>query len=182
MRAIATTRTRCTVCEIHRNIELIRESSHAAAMIAMLMSNENRVNLNGIYAETSQSAQRFSQREAAIKRDREVARMRSPKVTNVMARSSVQERTSFLGNNLFGQWTHNDAQPYSKYVVYSYGYHWPLFIYERGVWYENIDKHSVTTSKHRTQTHPLVDTVAMTLEDMLTIRDHGVAGVAIGIN
>ena len=122
------------------------------------------------------------QREAAIKRDREVARMRSPKVTNVMARSSVQERTSFLGNNLFGQWTHNDAQPYSKYVVYSYGYHWPLFIYERGVWYENIDKHSVTTSKHRTQTHPLVDTVAMTLEDMLTIRDHGVAGVAIGIN
>jgi hypothetical protein len=112
----------------------------------------------------------------------EVARMRSPKVTNVMARSSVQERTSFLGNNLFGQWTHNDAQPYSKYVVYSYGYHWPLFIYERGVWYENIDKHSVTTSKHRTQTHPLVDTVAMTLEDMLTIRDHGVAGVAIGIN
>jgi hypothetical protein len=43
------------------------------------------------------------QREAAIRKDREVARMRSPKVTNVMARSSVQERTSFLGNNLFGQ-------------------------------------------------------------------------------
>lgn len=37
-----------------------------------------------------------------------------------------------------------------QYVVYSYGYHWPLAVYDRGTctWYVNEDKYSVTTSRH----------------------------------
>ena len=37
------------------------------------------------------------------------------------------------------------------YVVYSYGYHWPLwaFNYKSGVWYENSTRSSRTTNRHR---------------------------------
>ena len=42
------------------------------------------------------------------------------------------------------------------YVVYSYGSHWPMFIYDeiQRRWFENEDSRSVTTSKHRSQCHP----------------------------
>lgn len=37
------------------------------------------------------------------------------------------------------------------YVVYSYGEHFPLFIFssESGIWYVNADRYSATTSRHR---------------------------------
>jgi len=46
------------------------------------------------------------------------------------------------------------------YVVYSYGTHWPLFVFDTvdRVWYENSDKYSTSTSKQRGQAHPHVDT------------------------
>ena len=42
---------------------------------------------------------------------------------------------------------HNNGD---KYVVYSYGYHWPIAVYDRAarMWYVNDDKYSVTTSRH----------------------------------
>ena len=42
------------------------------------------------------------------------------------------------------------------YVVFSYGLHWPLFIYDykQGQWYGNIDKYSATTSKHYNKLNP----------------------------
>ena len=66
------------------------------------------------------------QKDGAEFRDKERKRMRSPKVTNVMARPRVQNKESFQGSNLFGQWMTKRDQPYSRYVVYSYGYHWPF--------------------------------------------------------
>jgi hypothetical protein len=122
------------------------------------------------------------QKDGAEFRDKERKRMRSPKVTNAMARPRVQNKESFQGNNLFGQWMTKRDQPYSRYVVYSYGgYHWPLFVYENGVWYENADKFSVTTSKHRSQTHPHEDTLPMSVENMRVLVDYGIAGVAVGM-
>lgn len=42
---------------------------------------------------------------------------------------------------------HNNGD---KYVVYSYGYHWPIAVYDQAarMWYVNDDKYSVTTSRH----------------------------------
>jgi hypothetical protein len=41
-------------------------------------------------------------------------------------------------------------------VVYSYGDHWPLFMWNDTLqlWFENTERYSTTTSKHRTFTHP----------------------------
>lgn len=83
---------------------------------------------------------------------------KAKKVSGWNARVMVQSRTDFTNHNgqLFGRW-----ETPTLYVVYSYGEHWPLFAWDNGEWLENFDKYSPTTSKHRTQTHPLTDTNQM---------------------
>lgn len=77
------------------------------------------------------------------------------RTANCNARRLVQSVTPFKGANTFGEW---DGK---RYVVYSYGRHWPLFVYcsVQKAWYENSDKYSRTTSKHRIQLHPLAETI-----------------------
>lgn len=86
------------------------------------------------------------------------------RTTNTKSRHFVENKVAFTANNLCGMWKHN------YYVVYSYNW-WPLFAYSeaKGVWYENIDKYSVSTSKQRTQCHPLVDTISVSKDELVNI-------------
>lgn len=74
----------------------------------------------------------------------------------------VTQRVPFKNSNgqLYGHWE-GSGVPYSegngmRYVVYSYGTHWPLFVWDDASqrWYGNADKHGPTTTKHRTFAHP----------------------------
>lgn len=94
----------------------------------------------------------------------EIVKMR---VSNSKAKIHVQNRTPFKGSNTFSEYNNG------IYIVYSYGYHWPLFIYLNGKWYENIDKYSVTTSIHRSKLHPLCDTIKSTINDMKNLLRKG---------
>ena len=85
------------------------------------------------------------------------------KVSNSNARSQVQSRISFQGNNTFGEWIGE------SYACFSYGRHWPLFAYVDGTWYENQDKYGVTTSKHRMQLHPLTETDKVSKNELLEL-------------
>jgi hypothetical protein len=87
------------------------------------------------------------------------------------ARQYVQKLQPFRNNatggngpknaSLWGEWvTDVDDKPL-LYVVYSYGRHWPLWMNWKGVWFGNIDKHSRTSTKHFSQTHPLTAYVPM---------------------
>lgn len=42
------------------------------------------------------------------------------------------------------------------YIVYSYGYHFPMYIYDYKAqqWFGNKDKYSSTTSRHQSQARP----------------------------
>lgn len=62
----------------------------------------------------------------------------------------VGELVEFKGNNTFSEWIDN------KYIVYSYGYHWIMYIFDnhQGVWIGCSEKRSSTTSKQTTQLHP----------------------------
>ena len=103
--------------------------------------------------------------------------MATPRVSNRDSHRYVQRRETF--NN------HNDTlwgtmfEKCQMYVVYSYRMTWPLFIavqpIEGGpwVWFENADKFSVTTSKHRTQAHPLCPTTHLTLDEMVYLDRYG---------
>ena len=75
------------------------------------------------------------------------------RVANNAARTYVKTLTPFKGSNTFGQWE-SESGADARYVVYSYGRHWPLFVWHDGKWYENEGKYSVSTSKQHSQLHP----------------------------
>ena len=114
--------------------------------------------------------------------------MKAVKTSNIKCRALVQQRTPFVANNLFA--TALPANPNlnlpERYVVYSYGTHFPLFIWQAfaegsplGEWYENQDRYSVTTSKHKSQAHPHMRTTPMTTQAMQRIAQDGIAGLAV---
>ena len=68
-------------------------------------------------------------------------------------RQYVDRRVPFHTTNkqLFGYWCASGV-----YAVFSYGQHWPLFVYEPTTckWFANEDKYGTTTSKHYGKAHP----------------------------
>ena len=69
-------------------------------------------------------------------------------VANKNCRSLVEDRKEFNGSNLY-------ARKIGKlYVVYSYGEHYPMFLFRKGWWYENKDGFSRSTGKHHSQARP----------------------------
>lgn len=93
-----------------------------------------------------------------------------PRVANSNARKYVQQRKPFQGNNTYGTYVDD------RYVVYSYGEHWPLFVYDDGRWFANSDRYSHTTSKHRSQLHPLTDCTLLPLSGICDLADYGFLG------
>jgi len=62
------------------------------------------------------------------------------------------------------------------YAVYSYGYHFPMYVYdfETGLWLGNSDKYSRTTSKHQTMSRPSQGIHQwFTTDELKTIIVHG---------
>jgi hypothetical protein len=113
--------------------------------------------------------------------------MSKVKISNHQARAYVQRLAEFKANNLWSEWVDDDNTdtPDARYVVYSYDRHWPLFIYEVRVdaWFANASKYGVTTSKHQTQSHPLIgsdEKLCITLlhvDDMIKVANNGVVGL-----
>lgn len=113
--------------------------------------------------------------------------MKQVKVSNTKARAKVQELTPFKGSNTFAEYNAPQGDTLThRYVVYSYGYHFPMFIAEwldgqSPQWYENLDKYSPSTSKQQSQLHPHTKTFYYTTEQMKRIAQSGMAGlVALG--
>jgi hypothetical protein len=94
------------------------------------------------------------------------------RINGRLARPYVQRKEPFQNSNgqLYAEWIGDEwvGDPNKRYCVYSYGSHWPLFVYVPQVdtWFENKEKFGPTTSKHRTFTHPHCDTVALSLEQI----------------
>lgn len=72
------------------------------------------------------------------------------------AGASVRHRVEFTGNNIYARWHADDYGNHSRYVVYSYGTHFPMYIFDQDTcsWFGNIDKYSSTTSRHQSACHP----------------------------
>ena len=78
------------------------------------------------------------------------------KTSNKNASIYTSKKQDFRGANTFGSWkVTTNKNP--VYVVYSYGYHFPIYVFKAGIWYENGDKYSVSTSKQQTQLRPEID-------------------------
>lgn len=79
----------------------------------------------------------------------------TPRINGRNCRPYVQERKAFTNSN--GQLYAVRHTPL-LYVVYSYGEHWPLFVWDGFDWYENEDRCSPTTSRHHSYANPYKET------------------------
>lgn len=80
----------------------------------------------------------------------------TPRINGRHCRPFVQDRKAFTNSN--GQLYAVKHTPL-LYVVYSYGEHWPLFVWDGFDWYENEDSYSPTTSRHRSNANPYAPTI-----------------------
>ena len=100
-------------------------------------------------------------------------------IANGKARDMVDERKPFRGSNTWAEWSVN-AYDNKLYVVYSYRYSWPMFVYDdtADTWYENHTQFSQTTSRHRNLCRPTGgDTVKCGVDDMRVLAVSGGIGL-----
>lgn len=99
-------------------------------------------------------------------------------VTNKEASKLVPRKAEFKGLNIFAETQGGDTM---RYVVYSYGYHFPMYIAEwqigerdNATWYENADKFSQSTSRQQSLLRPTSDTIKLCTDDMKSVAMGGV--------
>ncbi len=101
--------------------------------------------------------------------------MAVPRINNDEMREYVMSRREFYGSNTRGQYICD------LYVVYSYGEHFPMYIYDTRFdkWYGNGGKYSRSTSRHQSQARPAgVDIQWLGRSHMQSIVTHnGIAGL-----
>jgi hypothetical protein len=104
------------------------------------------------------------------------------KIPNRDARLHVEQRKPFEGSNIRGKWlcptNAEDVERDGIYVVYSYGEHFPMYIYAENTWFENEDKVSRTTSKHQSQCRPTERTILLSTAWMKQLVAVGYGGIA----
>jgi hypothetical protein len=101
--------------------------------------------------------------------------MTKARVSNRETRDYVKNLKEFKANNLWSEWVRDEDTDTNDR-------HWPLFIYEvkTDMWFENASKYSMTTAKHKTQSHPYTDTTKLHVDDMIKVRNNGVVGMITG--
>jgi hypothetical protein len=94
----------------------------------------------------------MSLREIVDKMFPEQINARAKRTSNNQCKQYVSELKPFKGSNLFAQWVYpeNEDEP-AQYVVYSWGEHWPLYIYDvpNKQWFQNASHASQGTNAHR---------------------------------
>ena len=77
--------------------------------------------------------------------------MKGKSTTNSKADLYTKAQLPFNGSNLRGFWRTRGGHKY--YVVESWGWY-PVFIFRDGIWYENIDRYSSSTSRQMYRSQP----------------------------
>jgi len=81
------------------------------------------------------------------------------RVSNSKARQYVEKLEEFQGSNTFGKWLdigNGRTESNLLYAVYSYGSHFPMYIWDstEKKWLGNKDKYSRSTTRHQSQGRP----------------------------
>ena len=106
------------------------------------------------------------------------------RVSNNKARQYVEKLEEFQGSNMFGKWLDKGNGRWNEfidvtskvYVVYSYGSHFPMYIYDakEQKWIGNKDKYSSSTTRHQSQGRPSGEIhVWYNTDDMKEVIYHG---------
>lgn len=105
---------------------------------------------------------------------------KKPRIANREASMYARDKREFRANNIFAQWVGYRMGEGERYVVYSYGTHWPLYIFDpvTNCWYGNSSKYSATTSKHAGQANPHADNmIPLHVDDMIKVAAGGITQI-----
>jgi hypothetical protein len=93
------------------------------------------------------------------------------RVSNNKARDYVEKLEEFDGSNTTGRWVGDE----NLYVVYSYGSHFPMYVYdkEQSKWIGNKDKYSRSTTRHQSQLRPSSIALWVDIKEIQSIVWHG---------
>lgn len=86
--------------------------------------------------------------------------MSKKRVANRDINTHIDKLEIVEGSNIFtensGKLPDNPETDDNLYVVYSYGWHFPMYMYCRqaDLWYGNSDRYSASTTKHQSQARP----------------------------
>ena len=106
------------------------------------------------------------------------------RIANNKAREVIDNREEFQGSNMFGKWLDKGNGRWNEfidvtskvYVVYSYGSHFPMYIYDakEQKWLGNSDKYSRSTTRQQSHARPSsgID-VWYNTDDMKEVIYHG---------
>jgi len=100
------------------------------------------------------------------------------KISNNQMKDFTTHKRAFITNNetVYSEYKTNRRSLDELYVVYSYGEHFPMYIYDDEVemWFGNESRYSTTTSKHQALARPDVDDMTMLpTSDLLALIDLG---------
>lgn len=100
-----------------------------------------------------------------------------PKLTNRDCATYVGALKPFKNGKgtIYGDWSYPNT-----YVVYSYGAHFPIYVWVRQTnrWYANEDKYSRTTTNHQRIAHPSQPTTPVSTKFIRSLAIQGFAAIA----
>jgi hypothetical protein len=90
----------------------------------------------------------------------------------------TRKKEEFKFNNVYALYREANAlriEP-STYTVYSYGQHYPMYVYdyEACQWYGNEDKSTPTTQRHKSRFKPYSVAQWVSTETLMSIALHGI--------
>lgn len=97
------------------------------------------------------------------------------RVSNNNAIDKVDSLEEFQGSNTFGKWVSYDEGRTKLYVVYSYGHHFPMYVYDdnEDTWVGNKDKYSRSTTRHQSQLRPSEVSIWYNTDELKEVIYHG---------
>ena len=103
------------------------------------------------------------------------------RVSNNKARQYVEKLEEFQGSNTFGKWHSWGEGARKLFVVYSYGHHFPMYVYDQvsNMWIGNKDKFSQSTTRHQSQLRPSSIGLWVDTDDMQSVVRDGILGYCI---
>lgn len=106
---------------------------------------------------------------------------KSRRSTNGKCRDYVEKRMPFVASNLYAEWVYpRGKEEPAMYVVYSWGKHFPLYIWEpvERCWLKNISSTTNSSNQHRYDASLANETyMPLDTDTMIDITDRGIRKV-----
>jgi len=102
-----------------------------------------------------------------------------PRIANRNSRQYVEKRRVFDGSNLYARI--NPLNNTRLYVVYSYGSHFPLWVYDyhANIWFGNNEKFSASTSRQAAQSEPREAITWLDTSTLQSVAEYGYAKTVV---